>query len=53
MRLSPIQAAIEYRRLQADLDSARQDGNGHRIREALKALTRFLEERYKLNTGTL
>jgi hypothetical protein len=45
MRLSPIQAAIVYRRLQAELDSARQDGDPQEIREALKALTRFLEER--------
>ena len=46
MRLSPIQAAIEYRRLEAELGRARQVGDVHRIREALKALTRFVEERY-------
>jgi hypothetical protein len=48
MRLSPIQAAIEYRRLQAELDSARQDGDGRRIDEALEALMHFIEERYKV-----
>jgi hypothetical protein len=48
MRLSPIQAAIEYRRLQAELNSARQDRDGSRIDEALKALMRFIEERYKV-----
>jgi len=48
MRLSPIQAAIEYRRLQAELARARGDGDVYRIGEALKALTRFLEERYNV-----
>jgi hypothetical protein len=46
MRSSPIQAAIEFRRLQAELGSARQDGDGRRIHGALNALTRFVEERY-------
>jgi hypothetical protein len=48
MRLSPIQAAIEYRRLEAELARARRDGDGSRIGEALKTLTRFLEERYNV-----
>jgi hypothetical protein len=46
MRSSPIQAALEFRRLQAELGSACQDGDGRRIDEALKALTRFVKERY-------
>jgi hypothetical protein len=48
MRLSPIQAAVEYRRLEAELGSAREDGDGHWIREALSALTRFLGERFNV-----
>jgi hypothetical protein len=48
MRLSPIEAAIEYRRLEAELARARRDGDRYRIGEALKALTRFLEERYNV-----
>ena len=45
--MSPIQAAMEHCRLEADLDAARADGDGWWIQEALGALTHFVEERYE------
>jgi hypothetical protein len=45
--MSPIQAAMEHRRLKADLEAARADGDGWWIQEALGALTHFVEERYE------
>jgi hypothetical protein len=45
--MSPIRAAMEHRRLKADLEAARADGDGWWIQEALGALTPFVEERYE------
>src|SRR4051812_40921713 len=44
MSQSPIQVAMEHRRLKADLDEARTYGDGRWIQEALGALTRFVED---------
>ena len=44
--MSPIQAAMEHCRLEADLDAARADGDGWWIQEALAALTYLVEQRY-------
>jgi hypothetical protein len=45
--MSSIQAALEHRRLKADLEAALSYGDGGWMRQALEALTRFLEERYR------
>jgi hypothetical protein len=45
--LSPVEAAQEHSRLKSDLDAARDYGDGWWIQEALGALTRFLEVRYR------